>query len=92
MISPQLPPPRGVPIIGNQDAAAKASIMQAVQQLSLGIYTRVAAECLVSLSRPNQVLPETLQELAKDSHTAAQAYFEGLGVATFPKPTTDKPQ
>ena len=62
--------------------------MQAVGQLSIGIYAQLAGAHIATVDRPHQT-PDSqhLQQLAKDAHAAAQAYFEGLDIVKFaPKP------
>ncbi len=72
-------PPNNVPLLGQQQQQAKAGIMQAVQRLSMQIYTRVAASYI---ARGNNT-PDFLRDLARESFTVAQCYFEGLGIAQF---------
>ncbi len=79
-------PPGSVPIIGQQQQAAQQAITQAVQQLSLTIYTQAATSYLDSLDTHATPNTDYLKTLAKHSYTAAQAYFEGLGIATFTEP------
>ena len=84
----QIPPLNAqVPLIGRQQQAAQASIMQAVQQLSLSIYTRLAADELASTIEPDG---RTLEMMAQHSMTAAKAYFTGIGVATFDTPAQEQ--
>ena len=66
-----------IPVLGQQRQVAEAQIMQAVQGLSLTVYSRIAAEMLDPEKDAN---PEHLRHLAKGSMIAARAYFEGLGV------------
>ena len=85
---PSMPPVGGVPVLGQQRAAAQQAVNQAVQQLSTGIYSHLAIHHLTTLDRPRQEAePELLRGFAKDSMVAAQAYFEGLGIAKFQRPT-----
>lgn len=80
-------PGAGVPLLGQQQQQQQAAIQQAVQQLSIGIYTQSAAQ-YVSNHDLDQVLePRRMELLARDSQRAARAYFEGLGIAKF----EDKP-
>ena len=76
--------PQGVPLLGQQQQRARAQLMQAVGQLSLGIYSQLAVAHIANVDRATQEAdPERLRQLARDSQTAAQCYFEGLGVAQF---------
>ena len=94
--------PGAVPIIGQQrqqerrpptkeeaEAAAQTAIGQAVQQLSLQIYSKVAAEQLDNLSdglggfKMTAERQDQFHQLARHSRTVAQAFFEGLGIAEF---------
>jgi len=68
------------PIIGQQQAHAQAAIQAAIQQLSLGNYTRLAAADLTARGEHAAAGDETLQQLAADSMVAARAYFLALGV------------
>jgi len=83
-------PPFGqnVPLLGGQQQRAQAGIMQAVHALAIGIYSRLAVDRI----QQGDCLPADLQQLAKDSLAAAQAYFQALGIAQFDtppeKPTT----
>ena len=79
-------PPNGIPVIGQQKALAEAGIMQAVQQLSMSIYTQVASDYLSGNVRCETIDTAHLQQVARDAQKSAQAFFEGLGVATFSKP------
>ena len=75
-------PPLGVPLIGQQQQQALAAINQAVQQLSFTIYTQVATAHIATRDPSHQQLDlDRLQQLARDSRTAAEAFFEGLGLA-----------
>jgi hypothetical protein len=72
-----------VPMLGNgmmsREEQAKSAVMQAIQSLSLTIYSRMACEYLAT--RVHQPVDrEFLKGLAKNSRVAAQAYFEGLGI------------
>lgn len=84
----QIPPGLGaVPTIGQQRKATEQAISQAVQGLSLQIYTRLAATEISSspltAAATEAEHMDRLQQLARDSHAAAKAFFEGLGVAEF---------
>ena len=89
MKSPNMPPgfgqPGQIPLIGQQQAAAKAQLLHAVGQLSLGIYSHLAVTHIASRDRASgqEAEPAELEQMARDSHRAAQAYFEGLGLAQF---------
>lgn len=88
--------PFKVPLLGQQQAQeqtqqaqARAGILQAVQQLSLQIYVQLATEHLGTRDGSLQESDhkQRLQQLARESHLAAKAYFEGLGMVSFePKP------
>ena len=81
---------------GQQQEAAKAGLMQAVNQLSIAIYTRFASSHLEGLGQtiqPNSpAASKRLQWMAKHAHKAAQAYFEALGVCTYDDLTTHTPK
>ena len=88
-------PPNPVPLLGQQGTEAQqkaqmtAGLLQAVQQLSLKIYVQLAAGHVGTRdgSRTQESEREHLQQLARESFLAAQAYFEGLNIAQFdPKP------
>ena len=82
-LPPNLPGMTSAPLLGHREQQAKAGIMQAAQQLSLGIYSQLAATYIGSRDECEAVEPERLRQIAKDSHAAAQAYFEGLGIVQF---------
>lgn len=74
--------PTQVPVIGQREARLQAGIAQAVQQLSMAIYTQAVA------SLPNDTPIPILHSLAQYSMNAAKAYFQGLGIAQFNDPPT----
>ena len=77
MMPHTLPPPNNrVPMLGQRQQAAEQQIQQAAQQLSLSIYSRIAAEML-DPERPAD--PAHLRHLAQQSMVASRCYFEGLG-------------
>jgi hypothetical protein len=77
-------------LLGQRQQPAEAQILQAVGQLSLGIYSHLATAHLATLDRPHQEADSpTLQQMARDAKTAAEAYFEGLGIATFRQPAKE---
>ena len=78
------PPGVQIPLLGQQQQAANQAIMQAVNQLSIGIYSHLATAHISGRDEHQAVDPDKLRQLAKDSQVAAKAYFEGLGVAQFP--------
>ena len=82
MNSPILQPLQSVPVLGQQQTAIKASLMQALHQLSTRIYATLAAE-YVSSRLADGPDPAQLELLAKHSQQAAQSYFQGIGLATF---------
>ncbi len=80
---------RGVPMSfppqGQQQPSpdqARAMIGQQIAQVAMGIYSRAAAGMLMNLDVPRPTV-EQFEELARSSHTAAKAYFSGLGIAEF---------
>lgn len=73
----------GAPLLGQREQQAKTQIMQAVQHLSLGIYSHLAVNHIGSRDKHQTVEPEHLRGLARDAYVAAQAFFEGLGVVQF---------
>lgn len=66
-----------IPTIGAQAEAMNRHVQQAINGLSLTIYTKLATEYVAINGPPDH---EKLQGLAKKSMTAAKAYFEGLGI------------
>jgi hypothetical protein len=68
-----------IPQIGQREAQAKAMIAQQVGQLTREIFVRAAA---LRMQHPGAPAPD-FEELARQSHAAAKAYFQGLGVAQF---------
>lgn len=69
-----------VPLLGQQQQQAQAAIAQAVSQLSLAIYSRVAGEYLGDIAHNQGPEAKRLERLARQSQAAAQAYFTGLGI------------
>jgi len=82
----QIPSLGQAPLIGQREAAAKAAIQQAIQQLSLGIYKDLATAYIATRDNHQVVDAERLRQTARDAHTAAVALFEGLGVIELQKP------
>lgn len=84
--------PNNVPLLGQQQHAAAAAVNQAVQQMSMAIYTQAVSRLLAIDAAgpdPNNVFTDAFHQLlAQDSMRAAKAYFAGLGIATF----RDEPQ
>jgi hypothetical protein len=81
-------PPLGqhLPVLGQQQRAAQAGVMQAVQGLSLGIYSRLATQYIAAHGFEHIAYdPKQLKDIAHVSQAAARAYFEGLGIASFSK-------
>ena len=76
-----------VPILGGptREQRARAAILEAVNQLSLGIYSQLAVAHIATRDEHQAVDAEHLHQLARYARTAAQAFFEGLGVAQFSK-------
>lgn len=76
--------PAGIPTIGAQRAEAEAMVNRAVQGLQLGIYSQLAVSHIGKRDPKISTLdPDELRQLARDAQTAAKAYFEGLGLASF---------
>lgn len=73
---------RQVPLLGQQPNgqspmdAAKMHVMQAIDQMAITIYLKIATDAIVSGEHD----VAQLRKRAKDCHAAAKAYFEGLGV------------
>ena len=82
MVIPNLPP--HVPILGQAQQQAQHGILQAMQSLSLGIYSRLAVAYIGEREEGQPADREALKRLARDSQAAAQAFFEGIGAAQFP--------
>ena len=75
----QVIPPGGIPLLGQQQQQAQATITQAARALSMQIYTRLAASRITDEElREGEV--RRLHTLAQSSMVAAMAYFEGIGV------------
>ncbi len=74
--------PNNIPVLGQQKAMAEVAINQAAQKLTLDLYTHAAKKML---EEPG-VSPEYLEQLARDSQTAAQTFFETLAGVQFKKP------
>jgi hypothetical protein len=77
MINPISP---SIPTIGQRENAVKAMVAQGLQQLAMQIYVELAKDYILC-TKPAE--PAGLQQLAKDSLFAAQAYSQGLGIAQF---------
>ena len=99
MLPHQLPQPGyRVPMLGQgqtrpeaQHQAQQAAVSQAVQQMSMGIFSRIAARTI----NGGDADEARLQQVARDSMTAARCYFEAMGVIERqpPKPQyTPKPE
>lgn len=76
-------PTSHVPLIGQQPTqkqAAEIQVMQAINHLSLGIYSHLAVGHIATVDVHETIDTVELQQMAKNSHLAAKAYFEGLGV------------
>lgn len=75
-----------VPILGqqqpNQEQMARIQIMQAVNEMAVGIYVQLAIAHIATRDQGlgQDVDEEQLRPLAKKCLTAAKAFFEGLGV------------
>jgi hypothetical protein len=68
---------QGIPLVGQRQKQAEAAVQQAISQLSMQIYARVAVDYLSSHNL--EVVPQHLQDAAKNSLEAAKAYFIALG-------------
>ena len=79
--------PNRVPVIGQREAAARAAVSQAVQQLSMQIYAKLAVK---SIDECDGARVTQLQTRAREAHKAAQAYFQGLGIAQFDTASTEE--
>ena len=81
---PQMPQFQ-VPLVGQEQKQAKQHILAAVEQLSLGIYSHLATSHIATRDQgiDQPIDAEHLQQLARDSHAAGQAYFVGRGLASF---------
>jgi hypothetical protein len=81
-----------VPLIGRQPSVQQRQqieLMQAMGQLSLSMYVQLASRIIEGLDVYESLSPERvqrLQQLARETRTAAQAYFEGVGVITTKPP------
>ncbi len=78
--------PGGVPMLGQKQQQQQMALAQAVSQLSLSIYQHSAIQHVTCRDEHQQLDPERLRQLAKDSQVAAKDYFEGLGIAQFFEP------
>lgn len=82
--------PGPIPIIGRQgpsrDQQMQTGVMQAMHQLSTAIYTQLAISEIASVEAMLDLDRERLRKHAQDARTAAQAYFEGLGITFETKP------
>lgn len=88
----KIQPPQQVPFLGQQQqptqAQVEAAVQQGIRQMSAGIYSQLAttyiSHALERLAAGGADRPDVdagcLRHLAKDSLTAAQCYFEGVGV------------
>jgi len=93
-------PLNNLPLIGQQQHAAAASINQAVQGMAMAIYTQAIARLMAiepTNTTPINYTTDAIFELfAQDSMRAAKSYFSGLGIATFrdepQTPQTPQPQ
>ena len=79
-------PSNHVPVIGQQKQAAQQALAQAVQQMTVDIYTQMAADHIGGRVMGETINVKQLQEMARSAQKAAQAFFEGLGVASFQEP------
>ena len=65
-----------------QEQAARMQIMQAVNDMAVGMYVQLAVAHIATRDQglDQDVDPEHLRPLAKQCLTAAKAFFEGIGV------------
>ena len=82
---PNMPPFGGrVPIIGQQQQQQQqqmqAQVQAAIGQVSLGIYSQIAAAHIDTRDKHQSIDQDQLRQLAKDAQLAARCYFEGIGV------------
>jgi len=69
-------PMNQIPLLGQTQQRAQASLVQALQSLSLSIYRDLATDHLRQHPDADKA---TLQEIAKSSQDAAVAFFQALG-------------
>ena len=77
---PNIPQFGQAPLIGQRQQQMQAQVQAAIGQLSLGIYSQLAASHIATRDKHQAVDPNHLQQIAKDAQTAARCYFEGIGV------------
>lgn len=84
--------PMQVPLIGQQrgpsqqptqDLTQEEKIKQLAGQLSLGWYSKEVSEYLARIDKNQEFDLEYLREVARRCHSAAIAYFEGLGIIEY---------
>ena len=79
------PPQRlnSVPLIGQQNKNTKVQLHAAIAHMAMEIYTQLAIQ---HINANDEVQPDVLHNIAKDSLYAAKCYFEAL----LPKDTTSE--
>lgn len=77
---PRVPHMGQAPLIGQQQQQAQMAIRQAMQEMSVGIYSGLATAHIASRDKHQEVDCAHLQRVAADSLAAARAYFVGVGV------------
>lgn len=84
----QIPLQGQVPLLGRPQGPSKEQqvqmqVMQGVHQIATAIFEKLAISYIESVDWMQDLDRERLRQLARDSRSAAQAYFEGLGIASF---------
>ena len=72
-----------VPLLGQQppqEQQMKLQVMQAISQMSMGMYVNLATAHITSIDVHQDLDEAKLRRLAEASNIAARAYFEGIGV------------
>ncbi len=77
---PRVPHMGQAPLIGQQQQQAQMAIRQAMQELSIGIYSGLATAHIAGRDEHQEVDSAQLRRIAADSMAAARSYFEGIGV------------
>lgn len=76
---PRIPPMGQAPLIGQQQQQAQMAIQQAMEEMSVGIYSGLATAHIASRDDHLDIDCARLRRMAADSMAAARAYFEGIG-------------
>jgi hypothetical protein len=69
--------PNNVPMIGDQQARAKQSILENVNAMAQGIYVKTVSK---RLDRDGEWDAAELEEMAVSARIAAKAYFTSIGI------------